>query len=45
MGRGRLDGLAMELNTQKARVTDMYNDMHNIVSERALKPADSGTGD
>ena len=37
MGRGRLDGLAMELNTQKARVTDMYNDMHNIVSERALK--------
>lgn len=37
MGRGRLDGLAVELNTQKARVTDMYNDMHNIVSERALK--------
>lgn len=37
MGRGKLDGLAVELNTQKARVTDMYNDMQNIVSERALK--------
>ena len=37
MGRGKLDGLAVELNTQKARVTDLYNDMQNIVSERALK--------
>ena len=37
MGHGKLDGLAVELNTQKARVTDMYNDMQNIVSERALK--------
>ena len=37
MGRGKLDGLAVELNTQKAKVTDMYNNMQNIVSERALK--------
>ena len=37
MGRGKLDGLAVELNTQKAIVTDMYNNMQNIVSERALK--------
>ena len=37
MGRGKLDGMAIELNTQKARVTDMYNDMNSIVSECALK--------
>ena len=37
MGRDKLDNEVRELNTQKAIVTNMYNDMRNIASERALK--------